>query len=100
MMHAKGGLIAKRVAIQHASGSQDPKHVLTGLTLDLLTGPAGCLLGARGELFVGTGVTSHAGDPLGAEELRDLAVGKGFRQVTVLGSAMCHRKTLSQLRTQ
>ena len=51
------------------------------MTLDLVASPASGVLGARRELLRATNVAGHLGEPIGAEQVGELAVGESLGNV-------------------
>jgi len=71
---------------------------LTTLTLDLLSRPTRCVLGARRELLVRASVARHVREPFALEVLAVLAAWEGFRDVAAAELAKGFRACGSELR--
>ncbi len=69
---------------------------LTTLTLDLLSRPTRCVLGAGRELLVCASVARHIREPFALEVLAVLAAWEGFRDIAAVelakGSTTCASK--------
>jgi hypothetical protein len=61
---------------------------LTRLTLDLVASPASGVLGARREFLGTTDVAGHLSEPVGAEQVGELAVGESLGDVAASGVSM------------
>lgn len=58
---------------------------LTRLTLDLIAGPASSVLGARREVLGTTNVAGHLSEPVGAEQVGELAAGESLGNIAESG---------------
>ena len=58
---------------------------LTRLTLDLIAGPASSVLGARREVLGTTNVAGHLSEPVGAEQVGELAARESLGNIAESG---------------